>query len=76
MSSDRSQEGFDDYLEDMPWIAVPFAQDSHRSGLASEFGVTGIPCLVLLRPDGTTMTKSGRGLVERDPEGKTYPWPE
>lgn len=60
----------------MPWLAVPFAQASHRNGLSRKFSVMGIPCFVLLGSDGTVMTKSGRGLVSRDPQGAEYPWPD
>eukprot|EP00045_Choanoeca_perplexa_P001209 m.18388 g.18388 ORF g.18388 m.18388 type:complete len:166 (-) comp10800_c0_seq1:115-612(-) len=74
VSSDRSPQEFGSYLQEMPWLAVPFAQSSHRSGLSRKFSVMGIPTFVLLRPDGTLMTKSGRSVVSQDPRGANYPW--
>jgi nucleoredoxin len=39
-SSDRSQSEFDDYFEDMPWLAVPYG-DERQKKLSSLYGISG-----------------------------------
>ena len=41
VSSDRSQEGFDDYFKDMPWFAIPFSDDKMRKDISTKFSVQG-----------------------------------
>ena len=47
-----------EYLTEMPWIANKFGT---KKELKEKYGVEGIPCLVVLKDDGTTLaTKEGR----------------
>jgi len=47
----------------MPWKALPF--NSERKGtLGQSYGVQGIPTLVLLDPDGKTITANGREMIQ------------
>merc|ERR1719378_2032094 len=39
------------------------------------FGVSGIPTLVTISPDGTVINKSARGPAGQDPTGVNFPWP-
>lgn len=41
VSSDRSQESFDQYFGTMPWLAVPYAEEQRRKELAELMGVQG-----------------------------------
>lgn len=41
-----------DYYAEMPWMAIPFGAEGRRRGVANRFGVSGIPALVVLSPDG------------------------
>ena len=41
VSSDRSQEGFDDYFKDMPWLAIPYSQDKIKREISTRFSVQG-----------------------------------
>jgi len=49
VSSDRGEESFNEYFNEMPWLAVPFGH-SMKSTLSKHFGVQGeyflyfIPC--------------------------------
>ena len=36
----------------MPWLAVPFEESALRARLGSKFGVSGIPRLVIVGPNG------------------------
>ena len=42
ISWDQSEEQFNDYYKEMPWMALPF-NDSSREAIGSELGVDGIP---------------------------------
>ena len=75
VSRDRTQAEFNEYTATMfPFLAVPFGNAGAREELARRFGVRGIPTLVLLAPDGSTITTEGRGLVQRDPSGVSFPY--
>lgn len=74
VSSDRDQESFDSYFNSMPWLALPFG-DPNIKNLAKHFDVKGIPCLVILGPDGKTVTRQGRNLINLYQEN-AYPFTE
>lgn len=63
---------FEDYFKDMPWLAVPFSNSELRNKLCEDFGIRGIPSLVLLNADGTIITDEGTTAVRFGTE--YYPW--
>ncbi|OIV93728.1 hypothetical protein TanjilG_16579 [Lupinus angustifolius] len=62
ISSDKDQDSFDGYYAEMPWLALPFG-DSRKAFLSRKFKVSGIPKLVAIGSNGTTVTKEARDLV-------------
>ncbi|XP_009620045.1 probable nucleoredoxin 2 [Nicotiana tomentosiformis] len=72
VSSDRDQVQFLTYFETMPWLAVPY-DDPTIKNLAKYFDIRGIPSLVVLGPDGKTVTKQGRSLINLYKEN-AYPF--
>merc|ERR1719335_1141446 len=56
------------------WLAIPWAKSAERADLDSLFGVTGIPCLVIVDEHGRVINKNARGLVDSDPTGECFPW--
>ncbi|XP_041021611.1 probable nucleoredoxin 2 [Juglans microcarpa x Juglans regia] len=74
VSNDRDQESFDSYFDTMPWLALPFGDPAVKE-LAKHFDVHDIPCLVILGPDGKTVTKQGRNLINLYQEN-AYPFTE
>ncbi|XP_054817983.1 probable nucleoredoxin 2 [Prosopis cineraria] len=62
VSNDRDQACFDSYFSDMPWLALPFG-DPEIKKLARHFDIQAIPCLVVLGPNGKTITRNGRNLI-------------
>lgn len=74
VSSDRNRASFDSYFALMPWLTLPFGDPNIRV-LTRHFDVHSIPCLVILGPDGKTVTKHGRSLINLYQE-KAYPFTE
>lgn len=65
ISRDRSQGEFDGYYDEMPWLALPFAEQDKINAIKATCNVAGIPKLVLLRKDGTVASDTCRGDVEQ-----------
>uniref|UniRef100_A0A7N1A4B1 protein-disulfide reductase n=1 Tax=Kalanchoe fedtschenkoi TaxID=63787 RepID=A0A7N1A4B1_KALFE len=72
VSTDRDQASFSSYFESMPWLALPFGDPTIKD-LTKYFDVRGIPCLVILGPDGKTVTEHGRNLINLYQEN-AYPF--
>ncbi|GMJ07026.1 nucleoredoxin 1 [Hibiscus trionum] len=72
VSYDRDQSSFVSYHGTMPWLALPFGEPTIRN-LAKYFDVQGIPCLIIIGPDGKTVTKHGRNLINLYQEN-AYPF--
>ncbi|XP_031404979.1 probable nucleoredoxin 2 [Punica granatum] len=72
ISSDRDESSFQSDFDPMPWLALPFG-DQNAKALAKHFDVWGIPWLVILGPDGKTVTTHGRSLINLYRE-KAYPF--
>ena len=58
ISSDRSPDDMVSYMKEShgEWFAIEHGS-SVAQGLKQKFNVTGIPCLVVLKADGTLITK-------------------
>lgn len=72
LSSDKDDKSFNEYMSEMPWLAVPFSERSLKEDLSSVFDVEGIPTLVLLKPDGTLLATDGREAVSYGAD--FFPW--
>jgi len=76
VSLDKSSGERATYIREvaMPWLMVAGARSKDGQALADHFGVRGIPALIVLRPDGSLVTKDGRVDVTRDPAGALTVW--
>merc|ERR1712154_273452 len=72
VSSDRSEEDFNEYFETMSFCALPFEHRDLKSTLSTKFGVRGIPTLVMVGPvdektgERPLINENCRGFVESD----------
>ena len=75
VSSDKSPEAQMGYMKEtgMKWYTLPH-RSSEGSALKQQFGVRGIPALIIVSPDGKTITKNGRGDVSSNPKGAIKAW--
>jgi len=73
VSMDETEEKFDEYFAEMPWLSLPYDKTT-RSLLMTELEVRGLPCLVLLDENREVITTKGRDFVLKDPEALKFPW--
>ena len=76
VSSDRDEKQFDEYYDEMPWMALPYADRDLKGKLSKIFDVSGIPSLVVLDKadkDGNraTINGSARGACDNISD---FPW--
>ncbi|EOY29079.1 Kinase C-like zinc finger protein [Theobroma cacao] len=62
VSTDRDQKEFDLNISGMPWLALPF-EDRTRHDLCRIFNIKAIPALVLIGPDGKTISTNGKTIL-------------
>jgi nucleoredoxin len=75
VSSDKEQAAFDEYYGEMPWLALPYDRRSQKDALSKKYKVQGIPSLVVLGPEGETITTDGRTKVMEDFDTcEGFPW--
>ena len=75
VSSDKSPDAQMGYMKEtgMNWYTLPH-RSSEANALNQKFGVRGIPALIIVSPDGETVTKNGRGDVSSNPGGAIKAW--
>ena len=75
ISSDRSPKAQMDYMKGskMKWYTMPHRSDA-ANALSKKYEVRGIPSLVIVSPDGKTITKNGRNDVSSNPKGAIKNW--
>lgn len=74
VSVDRDESNYSQCVSEMPWISLPYNVDSTKS-LSRYFNIQGIPALIIIGPDGKTVTKEGRNLINLHME-MAYPFTE
>ena len=62
VSSDKDESSMKDYHSSMGFAAIPFG-DQRVQQLKQKYSVSGIPFLVILKPNGEVVTTNGRGDV-------------
>jgi len=77
VSSDRSEEDFQEYYKLMPWLALPFSERKKKGKLSNIFDVQGIPRLVLIDPQTglATNARANQDIIA-DKTGEKFPWPK
>ena len=65
------QADLQEYFSSMPWKA---ANRKLWGVLSGKFGVNGIPRLVILNADGSTLNGDAAQQIANDPAGQNFPW--
>jgi len=73
-SLDNSQEEYDEYTSDMPWLCMPFDAKESKE-MARKYKADGIPHLVVIDGvSGEVITPNGTQEVQMDADGQKFPW--
>ncbi|CAF4154836.1 unnamed protein product, partial [Rotaria sordida] len=74
--SDNDEDSFNEYYEDMPWLALDYQERTKKSELGGKYNVHGIPKLILLDGDsGDVICTEARNKIQfDDTEGENFPW--
>ena len=74
ISGDEEEEEYDDYFEEMPWLAMPFEPEEEREDVSEKFNISSIPQLIVLNKDGSVKSKTGKKDVEDQGVGAFANW--
>nr|CAH7743838.1 unnamed protein product [Callosobruchus chinensis] len=62
-------------LVGLPWFAMPFSEIELKTRLSRRYRIkSGVPTLVLLGREGTTVSISAHEKLLEDPSGAYFPW--
>mmetsp|Transcript_33001 Transcript_33001/g.24301 ORF Transcript_33001/g.24301 Transcript_33001/m.24301 type:complete len:143 (-) Transcript_33001:40-468(-) len=67
-SGDKTQEQYNEYYAEMPWIALPKGDERVKT-LAQMFQVKGVPRLIVMKPDGTVVNDDAVEKVKKEGPG-------
>ena len=74
-SASRTPQGFETYIKDMPWLALPFQDRQRFEALRAKYKVQSFPTLVFVEADtGRVISGSAREKVAADPNGDGFPY--
>ena len=63
VSSDKSEAEFNEYYNSMPWLSIPFKDESIQN-LKETFEIMGIPTFLVFNSDGKLIDGKARTTVE------------
>ena len=67
-SGDKTQEVYNEYYEEQPWLALQF-KDARIAPIAKRFEVKGVPRLIVLKLDGTVIASTAVDKVKSEGPG-------
>jgi nucleoredoxin len=74
VSSDKTEQEFNGYYSEMPWLALPFG-DSRIQTLKSMYEIQGIPTLIFVNPTtGEILSLEGTEIVYEGNENQILDW--
>ena len=59
MSDDMDNKHFEIAYSKHPWLALPYAMEERKHSIKCNFGVNGIPCVVVLNQRAQIVTDRG-----------------
>ncbi|EDL12859.1 nucleoredoxin [Mus musculus] len=75
VSSDQDQRQWQDFVRDMPWLALPYKEKHRKLKLWNKYRVSNIPSLIFLdATTGKVVCRNGLLVIRDDPEGLEFPW--
>ncbi|XP_042549556.1 nucleoredoxin [Dipodomys spectabilis] len=75
VSSDQDQQQWQDFVRDMPWLALPYKEKHRKLKLWNKYRISNIPSLIFLdATTGKVVCRNGLLVIRDDPEGLEFPW--
>ena len=74
VSSDKNEEDYTRYYEEMPWLALQFNDTAKASQLKTKYGVEQIPTLIVLNRECEVVNRNGRLDVMKEGEKAFTIW--
>ncbi|XP_069883520.1 nucleoredoxin isoform X2 [Dipodomys merriami] len=75
VSSDQDQQQWQDFVRDMPWLALPYKEKHRKLKLWNKYRISNIPSLIFLdATSGKVVCRNGLLVIRDDPEGLEFPW--
>ncbi|XP_059937303.1 nucleoredoxin isoform X2 [Mesoplodon densirostris] len=75
VSSDQDQRQWQDFVRDMPWLALPYKEKHRKLKLWNKYRISNIPSLIFLDAStGKVVCRNGLLVIRDDPEGLEFPW--
>lgn len=71
VSSDRDENSFNSYYEEMPWAALPYSNSSAKQKLSQRFGVSGIPTFIVLDAENGSVKDANARTTVTSSNGNT-----
>ncbi|XP_043910248.1 nucleoredoxin isoform X1 [Protopterus annectens] len=75
VSSDQDHKKWQEFVQDMPWLALPFKEKHKKLKLWNRYRISNIPSLVFIdTATGKIVCRNGLLVIRDDPEGLEFPW--
>lgn len=71
---DKESDGFLSFLNQMPWLAIPFDEEERIMEHKVKYDIKGIPSLVVLGSKGELITVEGRKEIIEKGEAAFEDW--
>jgi nucleoredoxin len=69
ISGDQSDDDYNEFIREMPWLSVPYDEDFCQS-IYEKYAINSIPSLLVIDKNGKIVCKDGRERVSAD--GKDF----
>ncbi|XP_043855662.1 nucleoredoxin [Dromiciops gliroides] len=75
VSSDQDQQQWQEFVRDMPWLALPYKEKHRKLKLWNKYRISNIPSLIFVdATTGKVVCRNGLLVIRDDPEGLEFPW--
>lgn len=76
VSADRSEKDFKEYYDKMPWLALPYENQSVKQFISEKYKIQSIPSLILTDKEGFVLNSNCRNEVVSNGVNAIKHWQE
>merc|ERR1712194_547058 len=74
INNDQNLETYDRFRQLMPWVSVKFTDQTLCHELREKYEIKSMPQLIILKPDGDIVTRTGRQDIHNDYDTAFISW--